>query len=199
MRACEATSSRKYRLKSRGVRISTRASPEEGRQLALHRGESKQPRGASRFELDKDVDVAPGSEVVPQHGAEQAEPSDMIVQAERAYRRLRHGESRGGHDSSIIDIPWRYQKPGAWRSRAMPGAHRPRAAVAHAAAPVPEEEEGGVDYPAFTGTAAGTNPAACSGTSSTIFHASRSSRTRFAKAVCSAWPARWATRCPMIG
>ena len=62
-----------------------------------------------------------------------------------------------------------------------------------------KEEEGGVDYPAFTGTAAGMNPAACSGTSSTTFHASRSSRTRFAKAVCSAWPARWATRCPMIG
>src|SRR6185295_1302371 len=82
----------------RGHQIHGPASEERG-ELVLETNET-QSRHVSGLELDEHVDVALGPEILPQDGAEQGQPADVIAPAELGELVLRYG---GLHRTSELE------------------------------------------------------------------------------------------------
>lgn len=67
--------------------------PRVASKLQFHLGEVDETRNAARVELDEDVDIAGGAEVIAQHRAVQCEPADAMAGGEVGDHGIIHGQS----------------------------------------------------------------------------------------------------------
>lgn len=75
---------------ARGVQVD--GSAEDGGEFVLH-GEEREAGGGAGLELDEDVDVAVGAEVIAEHGAEESEAPDAVAAAEVGEGLARDGDT----------------------------------------------------------------------------------------------------------